>query len=294
MTLAANSAEGLEGAPNRPRAWFGERRRILRRRSAADRPRVLWLVSGLTALFLFLPIIVVVVFSFNSTKSLVSMGGLSLRWYRMVFQDATLLATVRVSFLVALTTSILATILGTLLAYGLVRSRHWTAQPANGILLMTMVTPETATAVALFLLFISMNVPLGTSTVILAHVSFSLVYVVLVVRARLVTLSRETEEAALDLGTNELGCLRFVIFPQLWPSVLASFLLVFVVSFDDFVTSFFTLGVGVPTLPVFIYGMIKFGVNPEIAAVGTLMMLVTVVVGLALVGVLLIHRRRAT
>ncbi len=293
MHGAETSASSLDVSTATARAPFGRFGRAFRRRSATDRPRTLWVVSSLTILFLFLPIVVVVVFSFNSSKSLMSMAGLSFRWYSMVVHDPTLLATVRMSLQIALVTSIVATVLGTLLAFGLVRAAHWTAQPSNGMLLMTIVTPETATAVALFLLFISMNVPLGPVTVTLAHVSFSLVFVVLVVRARLVALSRETEEAALDLGATEVGCLRLVVLPQLWPAILAAFLLVFVISFDDFITSYFTLGVGVPTLPVFIYGMIKFGVNPEIAAVGTLMMLVTVIGGLGVLAVLLIHRRRA-
>jgi ABC-type spermidine/putrescine transport system permease subunit II len=267
-------------------------RELFRRKSASDRPRLLWIVSVFTLVFLFFPIVVVVVFSLNSTRSLTAVTGFSLRWYSTVFHDSDLLATVKMSLEIALIVAVVATLLGTLLAFGLVRATHWTTRPSNAMLLMTIVTPETATAVALFLLFITIHAPLGPVSVTLAHVSFSLVFVVLVVRARLATLSRETEEAALDLGATELGSLRLVVFPQLWPAVLASFLLIFVFSFDDFVTSFFTLGVGVPTLPVFIFGMIKFGLTPEIAAVGTLMMFVTIIAGLALLGAFLVHRRR--
>jgi ABC-type spermidine/putrescine transport system permease subunit II len=258
--------------------------------SAHDRPRILWLVTGLTGVWLFRPVLVVVLFSFNSRQSLSAFGTPSFRWFTTLAQDSAVLASVRASLQIAAGTMLISTTLGTLLAFGLTRSRSAVTRPSELLLLLTLVTPEIATAVALFLLFTTLQWTLSLVTVMLAHISFSLVYVTVIVRARLSGLSREVEEAAMDLGATEFQTLSRIVFPQIWPAVLGAGLLVFVLSFDDFVTSFFTSGVGVSPLPVLIYGMIKFGITPEINAIGTLMMGATILVGL--LGVVLLRLRR--
>jgi len=130
---------------------------------------------------------------------------------------------------------------------------------------------------------------LGSTTIALGHVTFSIAYVTVIVRARLLGIGSELEEGAMDLGATELQGLRLVVLPLLWPAIVGAAMLVFLLSFDDFVTSFFTAGVGTPPLPLLIYGMIRFGITPEINAIGTLMMAVTILLGVA--GVFLIQFR---
>lgn len=240
----------------------------------------LWVLTGLIGLFLLAPVVVVIVFSFNSKKSLNSFAHPSLRWYTGIVHNADLVASVRVSLEIAAATSVIATILGTALAFGLARARTRWTRPSNTILIASLVTPEIATAVALFLIFTTgVHWTLSTGTVILGHVTFSLVYVTLVLRTRLAGLRPEIEEAAQDLGCTDWQTIRLVVLPQLWPAIAGAALLVFVLSFDDFVTSTFTTGAGTSPLPVYIYGTIKFGLSPQINAVGSLMLLVSLVLG---------------
>jgi ABC-type spermidine/putrescine transport system permease subunit II len=178
------------------------------------------------------------------------------------------------------------------LALGMSRGRSRITGPIQGMLLLTLITPEVATGMALFLLFLAVHMTLSTFTVILGHITFSIVFVVVIVRARLVAIPRSTEEAALDLGANQWNALRLVTLPQLWPAITGAGLLVFVFSFDDFVTSFFTTGVGANPLPVYIYSLLKFGISPEINAVGTLMILASVLIGI--LGIISLRLRQQT
>lgn len=254
----------------------------------------LWAVTALVGMFLLAPVAVVIVYSFNDHKSLSSFSGPSLRWYDTLIHDANLLASVYMSLEIAAVTAVTATIIGTLLAFGLSRARTRWTRPTNIVLTATLVTPEVATAFALFLLFTTgVHMNLSATTITLSHITFSLVYVTLVVRTRIAGLHHDIEDAARDLGCGELATLRLVVLPQLAPAILGAGLLVFVLSFDDFVTSAFTTGVGTPPLPIFIYGTIKFGLSPEINAIGTLMLLLSLVLGT--LGVLLMRKssRRA-
>lgn len=271
-------------------------RAATRRRRSAGRggKTALWTVTTLVFLFLLAPVAVVVVFSFNSKKSLNSFEHPSLHWYSALFHDDNLLASVYQSLRIAGITAVVATVLGTVLAFGLSRARtRWTA-PTNVILIATLVTPEIATAFASYLLFSAgLHLTLSATTVTIAHITFSLVYVTLVVRTRIAGLREDIEEAAKDLGCTELGVLRLVVLPQLLPAIVGAALLVFVLSFDDFVTSTFTTGVGTSPLPVYIYGAIKFGLSPEINAVGSLMLLITLVLGTLGVLLMRVASRRA-
>jgi spermidine/putrescine transport system permease protein len=263
-----------------------------RRRLAAGRP-VLWLVTAVTGLFLVVPVLVVVAYSVNSQKSLTSFGHPSLRWYTSLAHSPALLASVRVSLEVAVVTTVVATVVGTLLAFGLSRAATGWSRPANGILLLTLVTPEIATATSLFLIYTTLlHISLSVITITASHITFSLVYVTVIVRTQLAGLRRETEEAARDLGCTELQTLRLVVLPQIRAAIAGAALLVFVLSFDDFVTSLLTTGVGTPPLPVYIYGMIKFGISPQINAIGTLMVAVTTVLGISGMFLLAVRSRR--
>ena len=248
---------------------------------AFDQPRFLKVFTGLVLIYLFAPILVVFWFSFNSGRSLQVFRSFSLVWYQKLLQDSNIVGSMVASVEVALVTMVVATAIGTLLAFGLVRARSRATRPTDALMLLNLVTPEIATGVAFLLLFSQLGFTLSLQTVIIGHITFSIAYVTIIVRGRLATLNREVEEAALDLGANYVQAMRLVTLPLLWPAIAAAGLLVFVMSFDDFVTSFFTTGVGVQPLPLRIYSMIRFGVTPEVNAVGTVMMVVTIAIVLA-------------
>ena len=247
------------------------------RRKGFDRPRFLWALYVGICLYLFVPILVVIIYSFNSSKSLQVFGGLSTRWYRAFWNDPDIKASLVASFEVAAVTMIIATVLGTLLAFGLVRARGRLGGTANILMLLPLITPEIVTAVGLLLLFGRVHTELSLKTIILGHITFSISYVTVIVRARLSLLNREVEEAAMDLGATELGALRLVTLPALYPAIGASALLVFVLSFDDFVTSVFTSGIGTSPLPVRIYSLLRFGVTPVVNAIGVLMFVLALI-----------------
>lgn len=255
---------------------LGGARRLLRRRNALDRPRFLYVVMAFVLVFLFAPILLVVVFSFNATHSLATFSGTSLRWYKQLMHDSALLSSLVVSLEIAAATTVVSAVLGTLLALGLVRAgKRWT-RPAQTLAVWPLLNPEIATAVGLLLFFTQFGLTLSPTTITIAHITWAIPYVALILRSRIVGLDPEIEDAARDLGATDLGALRLVVLPLLWPAIIASGLLIFVMSFDDFVTSYFTTGAGVPPLPVAIYSMIKHGVSPEINAVGTVMMFLSV------------------
>ncbi|HVI19305.1 MAG TPA: ABC transporter permease [Gaiellales bacterium] len=249
-----------------------------------DRPRFLIVVTVLFYVLLFAPIVVVALFSFNSSKSLAVFDGFSLRWYKEFLGDSGLVQSLVASLEISFVTMIVATALGTSLAFGLVRSRTRWSPAANVLMLVPLVTPEIVAGVSALLLFTQLNFKLSLLTVMLAQITFSISYVTVVVRARLAALNREQEDAAMDLGATRLGSLRLVTLPALWPAILSSGLLVFALTFDDFVLSFFTTGVSPQPLPVRIYSSIRFGIRPTINAVGTFMLVISLlVIGLAMV-----------
>ncbi|HYH89842.1 MAG TPA: ABC transporter permease [Solirubrobacteraceae bacterium] len=232
---------------------------------------------GVFFLFLFAPILLVVVFSFNSQRSLQNFDGLSLEWYRAFFENESLRGSLIASLQIAVVTMLIGTLLGTLLAFGLVRARTRWAGTANVLMLVPLVTPEIVAGVSAFLLFTQVGMQLSLATITLAHITFSISYVTVVVRARLAALNPEVEQAAMDLGATRLETLRLVVLPALWPAVLAAALLVFALSFDDFVLSFFTTGESPQPLPVRIWSAIRFGVTPTINAIGTLMLAISAI-----------------
>jgi spermidine/putrescine transport system permease protein len=240
-----------------------------------DRPRFLRVFTGLFYVFLFAPIALVVLFSFNSSRSLQNFEGFSLRWYEEFFQSESLRGSLIASLEIALITMVVATVLGTMLAYGLVRARTRWSDTANVLMLIPLVTPEIVAGASALLLFTQVGLALSVTTIVLAHITFSISYVTVVVRARLAALNREVEQASLDLGATHWQTFRLVTLPELWPAVLAAGLLVFALSFDDFVISFFTTGESPQPLPVRIWSAIRFGVTPTINAIGTFMLVIS-------------------
>jgi spermidine/putrescine transport system permease protein len=260
-----------------------------------DRPRFLHVLMGLFLLWTFAPIAIVVLFSFNSGKSLQNFEGFSTQWYSDFFGDQQLRDSLVASLEIALVTMVVATLLGSLLAFGLVRSRNRLSPVTNVMMLIPLVVPEIVAGVTALLLFTQIGMKLSLTTIILAHITFSISYVTVIVRGRLAALNREVEEAAMDLGATRFQTLRLVLLPALWPAILAAGLLTFALSFDDFVLSFFTTGEEVQPLPVRIYSSIRFGVTPTINAIGTLMLLVSVsTIALALALPRILGRRGQT
>jgi spermidine/putrescine transport system permease protein/putrescine transport system permease protein len=240
-----------------------------------DRPRFLLVITGLVYVFLFAPIAVVVLFSFNGQRSLQVLDGLSFQWYREFFNDSELIDSLIASIEIAAVTTVAATILGTGLALGTVRSHTRGSGAVALLLLIPLVTPEIVAGVSAFVLFAQLGVQLSIYTIMLAHITFSISYVTVVVRGRLAAMGQELEEAALDLGATPWQAVRLVTLPALWPAILAAALIVFALSFDDFVLSFFTTGETPQPLPVRIYSALRFGISPTINAVGTVMMVVS-------------------
>ncbi len=277
--------------------------RLPRRRAAAgevpprdfDRPRFLRLLMAGFLIWTFAPIVIVVLFSFNSGKSLQNFDGFSTRWYSDFFGDAQLRESLFASLEVALVTMVVSTVLGSLLAFGLVRSRNRLSPATNVMMLIPLVVPEIVAGVTALLLFTQIGMHLSLTTVMLAHITFSISYVTVIVRGRLAALNREVEEAAMDLGATRIQTLRLIVLPELSPAILAAGLLTFALSFDDFVLSFFTTGEEIQPLPVRIYSSIRFGVTPTINAIGTLMLLVSLsTIALAIALPWLLGRRGQT
>ncbi|MDX1979832.1 MAG: ABC transporter permease [Bryobacteraceae bacterium] len=220
--------------------------------------------------FLHLPLAVLAVFSFNASR-FTTWEGFSLVWYRTAFADPQLSEATVNSLLIAAAATVLATAVGTLCAYGLWKR---SSQPVTAALYLSLVTPEIVMGIALLAfyqwIFRYLRIQLGMHTVILAHVMFSIAYVVTVVSARLRTFDRSQEEAALDLGATEWGAFFHVTLPQLTPGVISAALLVFILSFDDFVITSLVAGVDSETLPMVIYAMARRGFNPTVNAISTM------------------------
>jgi len=260
-----------------------------------DRPRFLPVLMGGFLIWTFAPIAIVVLFSFNSGQSLQNFDGFSTQWYSDFFGDEELRQSLYTSLEIATVTMIVATLLGSLLAYGLVRARNRLSPVTNVVMLIPLVVPEIVAGVTALLLFTQLGFRLSVTTIIIAHITFSISYVTVIVRGRLVALNREVEEAAMDLGATRLQTLRLVVVPGVWPAILAAGLLTFALSFDDFVLSFFTTGESPQPLPVRIYSSIRFGVTPTINAIGTLMLFVSLTtIALALALPRLLGRRGHT
>jgi ABC-type spermidine/putrescine transport system permease subunit II len=215
LAVAAGLA-GCGGPAQSPaRADAGRARR--KPPQAFDRPRFLTFFMGVFFLFLFVPIALVVLFSFNSSRSLQDFQGFSTRWYQTFFETESLRDSLVASLQIALVTMVIATILGTMLAYGLVRARTRVSSSLNVLMLLPLVTPEIVAGASALLLFTQVKLDLSLTTIILAHITFSISYVTVVVRARLVALSREVEEASMDLGATRWQTFRLVTLPPCGP-----------------------------------------------------------------------------
>lgn len=236
-------------------------------------------------IFLYAPIVILVIFSFNSSRFVTDWESFSFRWYGELFRDAALMAALKNSLIVAVISTIVSTLIGTMAALVMERHNFGGKLAMDALLYLPIIIPEIAMAVMLLLFFVLVRMTLSLGTVIIAHVAFSISFVTVVVRARLVGFDRRLEEAAQDLGANELQTFWHVTLPLLMPGILGGALLAFTLSLDDFVITFFTAGVGATTLPLRIYSMVKLGITPVINAVSTI--LVVASMGLLLLSLLL-------
>jgi ABC-type spermidine/putrescine transport system permease subunit II len=244
-----------------------------------DRNRGLTLFTLLVYVFLFAPIVILIIFSFNDAKDVFAWQGFTLRWYPELFRDRNLMHGLGVSLQVAAIAVVTTTILGTLLGLGLARLRSRSgAAAADTLVLLPMVAPEVVIGISLLLFFaLVFNANGSVLQIAIAHIAFSISYVAIIVRARAVSLDPRMEEAARDLGATPTAAFLHVTLPLLAPAVAAGALISFALSFDDLIITSFNAGVGSSTLPLYIYSRIRFGITPEINAISTIVVLTTAV-----------------
>jgi putrescine transport system permease protein len=221
--------------------------------------------------FLYLPIVILVIYSFNASRLVTVWGGWSLRWYSEFFNDRAMLEAALMSFRVAAISATLATLLGTLAAVALSRGERFAGRTLfSGMLYAPLVMPEVITGLALLLMFVAVNAERGFWTVTIAHTTLTMCFVAVVVQSRLGSLDRSLEEAAMDLGCGPAQAFVAVTLPLIGPAIAAGWMLAFTLSLDDLVIASFTTGPGSATLPIRIYSEVRLGVKPEINAISTL------------------------
>lgn len=238
------------------------------------RSRLIAVPFWLTYVFLYVPIVIVVIMSFNASSNLFVWRGFSLQWYPAVFQNPAILEGLRNTLVVAAGVTVLATILGTLMAVGIHRFTRGGLIRAFAI--APALLPDLLLAIGLLSLFSLMTITLGLHTVIIAHTVFAMAFVTAIVLARMASLDPSLEEASRDLGAGPARTFVRVTLPQLAPGIVAGALLSFTLSLDEFVIAFFTAAPTTPTLPIAIYSMVRFGVSPEINALATMLLLLSV------------------
>lgn len=236
------------------------------------------LYLALTLLFMYLPIIIMIIYSFNESKQLGHWTGFSLKWYEQLFTDSQMTSALMYTIVVALLASIIATVVGTITAIGLQGYGKFSKSLVMNITYIPVVNPDIITGLSLMLLFIFANIRLGFATMLIAHVVFCIPYVIFSVMPKLRQINYSKYEAAQDLGATPTQALMKVIIPELIPGIISGFMLSFTLSLDDFVVSFFTTGNGVQNLSTVIYTMTKRGINPKINALSTLMFIAVVTI----------------
>lgn len=248
--------------------------------------RLLSLNAVFSYAFLYAPIAILVIFSFNASRLNTVWQGFTLEWYAVLLHDEMVHSAFKNSMIVATTSTVISTAIGTMTALVMERFRFKLRSVFDAVLYLPIIIPDIVMAVSLLLFFVSafrmlgsllgVQWQLGLGTIIIAHVSFNISFVAVVVRARLADFDRTLEEAAQDLGASEWQTFRRITLPLIMPGIIGGALLAFTLSIDDFVITFFTAGVGSTTLPIRIYGMIKRTITPEINAISTLMLLASI------------------
>ena len=231
--------------------------------------------------FLYLPIALLVVYSFNDSKLNLYWAGFTTKWYGMLFGNEVLLRAFQNSLIVATTTTALSVVIGTSAAWLLYRYRFPAQQTLGLLIFIPMVMPEVLMGVSLLVLFVSLGIPLGYTTLIIAHTTFCFPFVLVGVQARLQGIDPSLEEAAMDLGARPWGVFFQITLPLAAPGIAAGWLLAFTLSLDDLVVTIFTSGADSQTLPLKVYGMVRVGLNPQLNALSTLFIAATAVLVIA-------------
>ena len=228
--------------------------------------------------FLYIPMLILIIYSFNSSKLVTVWAGFSTKWYVELLQNEAFLDAAWVTLKVAVYSSLAATVLGTMAAFALVRGGRFFGRTLfSGMIYSPIVMPEVITGLSLLLLFISLGVPRGVFTIVLAHATFSMCFVSVVVSARLASFDRSLEEAARDLGCTGWDAFKSITLPLIAPAVIAGWLLAFTLSLDDLVIASFTAGPSATTLPIKIYSSVRLGVSPEINALSTIIIAIVTI-----------------
>ena len=253
-----------------------------------SRFNIVSVVFGLV--FLYIPILLLVIYSFNDSKLVTVWGGFSTRWYTALLYDEPLLEAAWVTLRVALISATVATVLGTMAAVVLVRFGRFRGRTLfSGMIYAPLVMPDVITGLSLLLMFVAIGFDRGFWTIVLAHITFSMCFVAVVVQSRLVTFDRSLEEAAMDLGCPPVKTFFAITLPIILPAVVAGWMLAFTLSLDDLVIASFTTGPGATTLPMKIYSQVRLGVTPEINAACTILI---VIVTIGVLAASLVTKRR--
>jgi spermidine/putrescine transport system permease protein len=232
----------------------------------------LWLAGFFAYAFLYAPLLIVVAYSFNDSRLNAEWVGFTLSWYGKLFGNEKMLKAAWNSLVIGLTASAVSTVLGTMAGYAMYRYKM---RLLPVLVLAPIAIPEILMGVSLLIFFVMLNITLGMVSIVLSHIAFCIGFVAIVVRSRLAGMDESLTEAARDLGASPWQAFRLVTLPLIMPGVVAGALMAFTLSIDDFVITFFTAGVGSSTLPLQIYTMVKIAVTPEVNAVSTLLMLLT-------------------
>lgn len=236
------------------------------------RSRALWAASIFAYVFLYAPLAIVVMYSFNDSRLNAEWVGFTWSWYGKLFQNEKMLTAAWNSLVIGVTASAVSTVLGTMAGYAMYRFR---LRLLPVLVLAPIAIPEILMGVSLLIFFVLLNISLGLVSIILSHIAFCVGFVAIVVRSRLAGMDESLTEAARDLGATPWKAFRLITLPLIMPGVVAGALMAFTLSIDDFVITFFTAGVGSTTLPLQIYTMVKISVTPEVNAISTLLMMLT-------------------
>jgi spermidine/putrescine transport system permease protein len=257
----------------------------------SEKKQPLWLriYTFLVYVYIYIPIIILIIFSFNNQKLNIRWQGFTTHWYTVLFNDHQVQLATRNTLIIALISTVIATIIGTLAALAMQRYRFPGYDASEALMYIPIVIPEVVMGIALLVFFVLVNMKLGLLTIALAHIAFNVPFVTLVVRARLHGYDNAIDEAAMDLGANEMTTFRRVTLPTIMPGILAGAMLALTLSLDDYVITYFTAGPGSTTLPLRVFSMVRFMVTPEVNALSTLWVLIVFVI--LLIGQLAQNRR---
>lgn len=248
-------------------------------------------VMGLTLLFFYLPIVYIVIFSFNGSRSLTHLNGFSLQWYEKMFSDPVMMSSIGYTILIAVIATAVSTVLGTITAIGLSKSGKILRSSVERVNELPVMNPDIVTGISLLMLFSALSISKGFVTMLLAHIMFCTPFVILSIMPKLRTLDPNLIDAALDLGCTPMQAMTKVIIPQIKPAIITGALVAFTMSFDDFVISYFVTGNGVQNISILVYTMSK-RVNPSINALSTLVILI-ITLSLVAVNLIPVIRKKA-